>query len=102
MLTKLEHNYMENLDKKSVTEERVLEIVRQYLKTAAFADRKLTDNPTDALQVVNRKFVTQNGTTAQRPVSSVVGLQYFDTTLGYPIYKNKNTNWVNAVGSVLG
>ena|ERR1700690_3455510 len=89
-----------NID--SGLEQKVIQIVQQYLKGSAFQDRKLTDTPTDALSVVNRKFVTQNGTTAQRPISSVVGLQFFDTTLGYPIYKNINTNWVNSVGSVLG
>ncbi len=90
------------LDKPNLNEEKVLEIIKKYLKVTGFTDRKLTDTPTDSLMMVNRKFVTQNGTTAQRPISSIVGMQYFDTTLGYPIYKNSNTNWVNSVGSVVG
>lgn len=78
----------------------VITIVRQYMQGGAFTDRKLTDTPTDALSVVNRKFVTQNGST--RPASSIVGLQFFDTTLasgrGKPIYWN-GTGWVDATGT---
>lgn len=85
-------------------ENKVLQIVRDYMKNSAFTDRKLTDNPTDALQVVNRKFVTQNGLTAARPANPVVGQQYFDLTLasgrGKPIYWN-GTNWVDATGTIV-
>lgn len=86
-------------------EKQVTEIIKKtlplYLKSQAFTDRKLTDTPTDDLQVVNRKYVNLSGTTAQRPVSSVIGQQYFDTSVGYPIFKNSNYRWVNSVGSVV-
>ena len=78
-----------------MTKEKVLEIIKEYMKTSAFTDRKLTDNPTDALQVVNRKFVTQNGVSASRPTSSIMGLQYFDTSLNKPIYWN-SIGWVDS------
>lgn len=81
-----------------ITKEKVIEIIKEYNKSAAFTDRKLTDTPTDALSVVNKKFVTQNGNTASRPSSPVVGLQYFDTSLGYPIYYNGSI-WVKSDGT---
>ena len=44
---------------------------------------------------------TNAGTTAQRPVSGlVVGLQYYDTTLGIPIWWN-GTVWKNAAGTTV-
>lgn len=80
----------------------VISIVKQYMQSGAFTDRKLTDTPTDSLSMVNRKFVTQNGTSLQRPTSSIIGLQYFDMTLagghGKPIYWN-GTGWVDATGT---
>lgn len=45
--------------------------------------------------------LTQSGTTAQRPVKARwIGMTYFDTTLGIPIWY-KGTVWVNASGSVV-
>jgi hypothetical protein len=46
----------------------------------------------------------QSGTTAQRPTKGLwVGRQYFDTTLGYPVYlKSANPSiWVNGSGAVV-
>lgn len=44
---------------------------------------------------------TNAGTTAQRPVSGLVpGLQYYDTTLGIPIWYN-GTVWKNAAGTTV-
>lgn len=41
----------------------------------------------------------KSGTTAQRPTTNlVVGMQYFDTTLGQPIWWN-GTAWVDALGN---
>lgn len=81
---------------------QVVKIVQDYLKSSAFTDRKLTDTPTDALQVVNRKYVTLNGPSANRPTSSVLGQQYFDTTLasgrGKTITWN-GTGFVDATGT---
>lgn len=82
------------------TDERTLKVVREYLKSSAFTDRKLTDTPTDALAMVNRKFVTGSGTTTQRPPSPVQGQYYFDTTVGKPIWRN-GSNWVDATGSTV-
>ena len=46
-----------------------------------------------------------NGTTAQRPVLGLyVGLQYFDTTLGKPIFVKTVATpavWVDATGGVV-
>lgn len=41
--------------------EKVIEIIKEWLKGAGFHARKLTDTPTDALQVVNKKYVDDNG-----------------------------------------
>lgn len=43
-----------------------------------------------------------NGPTAARPVNNLyVGMQYFDTTLGYPVFLQSVTPavWVNASGT---
>ena len=77
---------------------KVVGVVKTYLKSSAFTDRKLTDIPTDALSVVNRKFVTLNGLTASRPTGSILGQFYFDTTLGYPVWWNGST-WVRYDGA---
>ena len=78
--------------------EVALKTVQDYNKSSAFTDRKLTDTPSDSLQVVNRKFVTLNGTTALRPPSPVTGQFYFDSTLGYPIWWNSSA-WVKSDGT---
>ena len=80
--------------------EEAHKVVKEYLKSGAFTDRKLTDTPTDALSVVNRKFVTSNGTSANRPATKVQGQRYFDTTINKPIYW-KGTAWVDSVASVV-
>ena len=77
----------------------IREVVKEYLQSEAFTDRKVTDSPTDALSMVNRKYVTLNGTTANRPVSSVTGHRYFDTSIGRPVYWSGST-WVDGAGSV--
>jgi hypothetical protein len=48
-------------------------------------------------------LVPNSGSTADRPVTSTqvplpIGLFYFDTTLGYPIYWD-GTQWVDATGT---
>lgn len=78
----------------------VISIVKQYLQSGAFTDRKLTDTPTDSLSVVNRKFVTQNGSTLGRPKSSITGLQYYDTDLQKPVYWS-GTTWKDSQGNVV-
>lgn len=78
---------------------KVEEVVKDYMQSQAFSDRKVTDTPTDALSMVNRKYVTMNGTSSLRPTSSVVGQSYFDTTLGRPIWWD-GTRFVDATGSL--
>ncbi len=80
----------------------VQDIARGYLKSSAFTDRKLTDNPTDALQVVNRRYANLNGAVTSRPASSVatIGQRFFATDTNIPMTFN-GTNWVNGVGSVV-
>lgn len=78
----------------------VIQIVQQYLKQSAFSDRKLTDTPTDGLQVVNRNYVTQNGSTANRPTSSITGLSYYDTSIGKPVWWS-GTTWKDSQGNVV-
>lgn len=80
-------------------DEKVIKIVSNYLKSSAFTDRKLTDTPTDANSVVPRKYVTLNGTSANRPTSSVVGQDYFDTSLASG--RGKKITW-NGTGFVDG
>lgn len=82
-----------------LVDERALKIIKEYMKTSAFTDRKLTDTPTDSLSVVNRKFVTLNGVTASRPTGSILGQSYFDRTLGYPVWWNGST-WVKYDGTL--
>lgn len=48
--------------------------------------------------------MTQSGTTAQRPTTFLwIGRNYFDTTLGYPIYVKSvgPVVWVNGAGTVV-
>lgn len=80
----------------------IIQIIRDYNKSIGFSDRKLTDTPTDALAVVNRKYVTLNGPSTSRPTASVIGQHYFDATLasgrGKPITWN-GAGWVDATGT---
>lgn len=81
-------------------ETAVINVIQDYSKSGQFTDRKLTDTPTDTLMVVNRKYVTLNGTV--RPTSSVQGQQFIDMTLasgrGKPIYWN-GIGWTDATGT---
>lgn len=76
--------------------------VKVVLKTSAFTSRKLTDLPTDDLQVVPRKYVNLNGLVTNRPKSSVasVGQSYFATDTLVPM-KYSVGGWVNGVGSIV-
>lgn len=78
--------------------EKVLQIIKDNDKSGAFTDRKLTDTPTDALSVVNRRYVTLNGATSGRPRGSVLGQSYFDTSIGKPVWWD-GTRFVDATGS---
>lgn len=87
---------------KKLIDEQVGKIIKDYMKSSAFTDRKLTDTPTDALSVVNRKYVNLNGVVASRPNSSVatVGQRYFATDTKIPMTYD-TTGWVNGSGSIV-
>lgn len=81
-------------------DERIKKLVPEILQGSAFTDRKITDTPIGSLQVVPRKYVTRNSTTALRPTSSVLGESYFDTTVNRPVWWN-GTNYQDAAGNVV-
>lgn len=88
------------LDK--MIDDRIKAVLPMYLSGNAFTQRKVTDTPSDALEVVNRQFVTLNGTVANRPTSSVavVGQFYFATDTNIPMTYS-TTGWRNGVGSIV-
>lgn len=94
----MEHN--EELLK--IIRDEARKVVAEYMKTAAFTDRKLTDTPTDNLSVVNRKYTNLNGAVADRPKSSVatIGQKYFATDTNILMTYN-SAGWYNGVGSVV-
>ena len=60
------------------------------------------DNVTNIIVVVSGELVSlKSGTTANRPVGMIVGYQYFDTTLGKPVYNNAPNSWVDAMGAIV-
>src|SRR3990167_6603657 len=84
-------------------DEHIKKIVPEILGSSAFTVKKVTDTPTDNLSVVNRKYVTNNGSVASRPVSSVavIGQIYVATDLATPIPLWYTTaGWRNGVGSI--
>lgn len=80
-------------------DKRALDVVKKFLSNNGFTARKLTDTPTDALSTVNRKYVTLNGATADRPVTSIIGQRYFDTDLNQPVWVGNDYAWVDADGN---
>lgn len=84
-------------------EDEIKKVIAVYLKTDGFKARKITDTPTDDLMVVPRKYVNMFGTTSQRPIASVAskGQQFFDTSIGRPVYFNPNSSvWTDGAGSI--
>lgn len=71
--------------------------IKKQFNTYLFTTRVITDMPLDDFQVANRKYVTLNGTSANRPTGSVIGQSYFDTTTGKPVWWN-GTTFVLATG----
>jgi len=80
----------------------IKETIKKELGSSLFTARKLTDTPTDKLQVVPKGYVTNNGTVASRPVSSVatVGQPYFATDTKIPMTYD-TTGWVDGNGSIV-
>lgn len=93
---------MEDLILQNKIDERIRKVVPEILKGSAFTARKLTDTPTDKNSVVPRGYVTNNGTVANRPKSSVasVGQPYFATDTKLSMTYD-TTGWVNSVGSIV-
>lgn len=85
---------------KPLTKQDVIQIVKDYLGQNAFTARKITDLPTDSLQVVPRKYVTRNFTTAKRPTTSILGESYFDTTVNKQAWWN-GTSFKDAAGNII-
>lgn len=75
-------------------------VMPELLRGQAFRDRKLTDTPSDALQVVPRGYVTANGSVAGRPSSPVTGQFYISTDTGIPMWYTP-AGWRNGVGSIV-
>jgi hypothetical protein len=98
--TAVDNNMQDNFFKKIDAQKEIDKTVQDYLGSSAFSNRKITDTPRDKNQVVPMGFVTMNGTSANRPTSSIVGQFYYDTSLGNgkPIYWN-GTGFVDAAGN---
>lgn len=107
-MTKPENNFYQgntnlfqggnNLEKQIDT--RIKKLVPEIMRSTIFTKRKITDTPTDNLQVVNRGYVTLNGTSANRPLSSITGQFYYDTTIGKPIWWS-GSSFKDAAGNVV-
>lgn len=76
-------------------------IIADYLESSGFTQRKLTDSPSDNLQVVNRKYVNAYSSISTLPATSVIGQQIFLTDTGYPVFRNTNGKWVSGTGSIV-
>lgn len=89
-------------DDKIMNKQDILNLVRDYLNSNAFTLKKPTDTPTDAYDVVPRKYLTNNGLVANRPASSVatVGQPYFSTDTNIPMIYSAG-GWRNGVGSIV-
>src|SRR3990167_9858782 len=105
----LNENDIKKLIKEEVTkelsknEEDTKKLVKEELsKQSGFIVRKLTDTPTDALSLVNRRFVTLSSNVGARPVSSVavVGQPFFATDTFIPMTYSA-AGWRNGVGSIV-
>lgn len=83
-----------------MNKDEIIQIIKDYLAQNGFTARKITDLPTDALQVVPRKYVTRNFTTLLRPTTSILGEMYFDTTVKKTATWN-GTNYQDPAGNVI-
>ena len=95
-----------NKQENNITTEEVKKLVDEtvlkFMKLPGFTSHKITDTPTDTLSIVNRRFVTLNGSVVSRVSSSVatVGRFYLDTESNIPMWK-VSAGWVNGVGSIV-
>ena len=90
------------MEENKLDKKQIWDAIREYNQSQAFVDRKITDTPTDALSVVNRKYVNLNGLVADRPKSSVagVGQSYYATDTNIPMTYSAG-GWRNGVGSII-
>ena len=88
--------------KEQIDKKQIQDIIRDYLQSGVFTNRQLADTPTDALSVVNKKYVTLNGAVADRPKSSIasVGQSYYATDTNIPMTYSAG-GWRNGVGSIV-
>lgn len=87
---------------KKIDKKEIQGIIKEYMQSQSFTDRKITDTPTDTLSVVNRKYVNLNGAVADRPKSSIasVGQSYYATDTNIPMTYSAG-GWRNGVGSII-
>ena len=85
-----------------IDKKQVEDIIKEYLQSQTFTDRKTTDTPTDALSSVNRRYVNLNGVVADRPKSSVasVGQSFYATDTNIPMTYSAG-GWRNGSGSIV-
>ena len=83
----------DNMDEKTIKR-----LIDEKFK-AGFGER-VGDTPTDALQLVPRKYVNMYGSIAGLPAASVIGQQYFATDLGRPLFRRQDGKWVDGAGSI--
>ena len=88
-------------EQKKELEELILRTIENYGLLSDF-ERNTVATPIDSYSVINRRFVTSNGTVANRPKSSVatVGQPYFATDTAIPMTFSIE-GWRNGVGSVV-
>jgi len=72
--------------KSTASNNSIIETIKKYLAAEGFQHKIIGDTPTDNNQLTPRKYVNLNGTSANRPTSSVIGQFYYDTTIHKPIW----------------
>lgn len=87
---------------KKQIEAEVKKGISAYLQASGFSDRKLTDTPLDALQVVPRKYVNISSNLSARPasVAATLGQRFYATDIAVPLVFD-GTNWRNGIGSII-
>lgn len=81
--------------------EQLNKLIDERIRLALhFSARKLGDTPNDDLMLTPRKYVNANGTVANRPNASVVGVSYFATDTKIKMTSD-GTSWYNGVGSIV-
>lgn len=89
-------------EQKKEIENIVQEAIKSNNISSSFRERRTIDTPTDSYSIVNRRYITLNGTVANRPRSSVatIGQPFFATDTNIPMTHDGN-DWRNGVGSIV-